>query len=139
MTHFKDYIEDYNTATMPHIKYYDLEKWEMDEYRKSTARNLSSAAQDDNDDYGHALSFNDEAAKQVEMKRLRAQAELDQFHAVKDRMASNKDQREDMRHQSVLRAELSQAYRQGDLEKVRKIEKKLKPDSNVEYVKHPWA
>ncbi|KAI8975650.1 hypothetical protein BDF20DRAFT_822378, partial [Mycotypha africana] len=25
---FNDFMEDYNTATMPHEKYYDLEKWE---------------------------------------------------------------------------------------------------------------
>ena len=34
MIAFKDYIEDYNTATMPHDKYYNLEAWEMKEYRR---------------------------------------------------------------------------------------------------------
>lgn len=24
---FKDFMEDYNTATMPHVKYYDMAKW----------------------------------------------------------------------------------------------------------------
>ena len=27
MAHFKSYMEDFNTATMPHHKYYDFEKW----------------------------------------------------------------------------------------------------------------
>ena len=35
MTYFKDFIEDYNTATMPHEKYYNYEAWEMKEYRKA--------------------------------------------------------------------------------------------------------
>ena len=26
-TYFEDFMEDYNTATLPHIKYYDLDKW----------------------------------------------------------------------------------------------------------------
>ena len=30
--YFKEYAEDYNTATMPHIKYYDYNKLEMEEY-----------------------------------------------------------------------------------------------------------
>ena len=34
MIAFKDFIEDYNTATMPHDKYYNLEAWEMKEYRR---------------------------------------------------------------------------------------------------------
>ena len=28
---FSEYAEDYNTATMVHEKYYDLEKWEVEE------------------------------------------------------------------------------------------------------------
>jgi hypothetical protein len=34
MTYFKDFMEDYNTATMPHEKYYNYERWEMEEYRR---------------------------------------------------------------------------------------------------------
>ncbi|CAG8582713.1 8610_t:CDS:2 [Paraglomus occultum] len=32
--HFKRFIEDYNTATLPHVKYYSLEKWEAEERAK---------------------------------------------------------------------------------------------------------
>jgi hypothetical protein len=35
MIAFKDFIEDYNTASMPHEKYYNYEAWEMNEYRKA--------------------------------------------------------------------------------------------------------
>jgi len=35
MKYFKDYIEDYNTATMPSSKFYDYDKWEMSEYKKA--------------------------------------------------------------------------------------------------------
>jgi hypothetical protein len=30
--YFKEYIEDFNTATLPHEKYVNYEKWEMQEW-----------------------------------------------------------------------------------------------------------
>ncbi|KAI8051534.1 hypothetical protein BDF22DRAFT_634296 [Syncephalis plumigaleata] len=30
--HFKYYMEDYNTATLPHEKYYNMDKWEKNQY-----------------------------------------------------------------------------------------------------------
>merc|ERR1740130_1127238 len=42
--YFKEYAEDYNTATMPHIKYYDYDKWEMEEYNKTKAAAAAAAA-----------------------------------------------------------------------------------------------
>ena len=41
MIAFKDFIEDYNTATMPHDKYYNLEIWEMNEYRKAQIQKMN--------------------------------------------------------------------------------------------------
>lgn len=32
--YFREYMEDYNTATMPHEKYIHLEKWEMAEFNR---------------------------------------------------------------------------------------------------------
>ena len=32
--YFRDYMEDYNTNTLPHEKYIDLEKWEMAEFHR---------------------------------------------------------------------------------------------------------
>ncbi|CAN0529980.1 unnamed protein product, partial [Ectocarpus sp. 8 AP-2014] len=29
--YFREYMEDFNTCTLPHDKYIDLEKWEMAE------------------------------------------------------------------------------------------------------------
>ena len=35
---FKEYIEDYNTATLPHEKYINHEKWEMEEWESECRR-----------------------------------------------------------------------------------------------------
>ena len=37
MDYFKDFCKDFNTATMPHTKYYNFPKWEMKEYEKKKA------------------------------------------------------------------------------------------------------
>ena len=33
--YYKEYMEDFNTATLPHIKYYNYDKWETEEYEKN--------------------------------------------------------------------------------------------------------
>ena len=75
--------------------------------------------------------FNDEVNRKAEIKRLREKAELEQFKLTKSRMLGNKDKREDMRHQDVLRAELKLAYKQGDTERVQRLERVLAPDVNI--------
>ena len=43
------------------------------------------------------------------------------------------------RRQDQLKIELTQAFKCGDEEKVRRIERKLAPDAVGVAVKHPWA
>lgn len=40
MEYFNEYMEDFNTVTLPHKKYYDFEKWEMAEYHKKQNKEL---------------------------------------------------------------------------------------------------
>ncbi|CAG8473984.1 11135_t:CDS:2 [Acaulospora morrowiae] len=44
--HFKHFVEDYNTATFPHIKYYDVEKYFR---QKRDKRNLARLMDDETD------------------------------------------------------------------------------------------
>ena len=37
---FTDYMEDYNTATLPHRKYYDLEAYEREKAMKAARKGL---------------------------------------------------------------------------------------------------
>ena len=50
MLHFKSFIEDYNTATMPHDKFYNYEAWEMAEYERKKRNDHLKAMQDAEDD-----------------------------------------------------------------------------------------
>lgn len=132
MKYFKDFTEDYNTATMPHEKYYNFEKWEMYEYKKSqeSQQRLRQSERD---------VFDDEYERKAEIKRLGEKAEREQFELTKQRMLVDKDKRNDMRHQELLRAELKLAHRQGDKEKVQRLERALAPDPQEATVKHPWS
>merc|ERR1712048_641671 len=67
---FKEYIEDFNTATMPSEKYYDLKTWDDKMSLKRQKRNR-------NDDMSEAAraslaSFDDESARKQEIKALQA-------------------------------------------------------------------
>ncbi len=39
-----EYMEDYNTATLPHIKYYNYDKWEMGEYQNNKAKTAEGSS-----------------------------------------------------------------------------------------------
>jgi len=39
---FKEYMEDFNTVTLPHKKYYDIEKWEMKEALKKKKKMMKA-------------------------------------------------------------------------------------------------
>ena len=127
-------MEDYNTATMPHEKYYNFAEWEMKEYRRKQKKAASKHAGDVQE------SFNDEEQRRREIMEARAQAEKREFNELLGKMASNKTRQEDMKRQDRLKIELQQAYRQGDMTTVRRLEKILAPDEDSgTAVKHPWA
>lgn len=127
------FIEDYNTATMPHEKFYNYEQWEIAEYRRKhdKAARKSTDVQE---------TFNDEDERRREIIQARAQAEKREFSNLLGKMASDKDQREAMRRQEMLKVELQMAYKQGDMATVRRLEKILAPEEEKGTgVKHPWA
>jgi hypothetical protein len=134
MQWFKSYIEDYNTATLPHEKYYNLEKWEMDEYRKDQQRKQHERlANSDN------FSFNDEASREADRKRNRDLAEKREFEETKARMLADTSKRSEIRRQDELRVQMQMAHKQGDMATVARLERRLAPDEVKVTVKHPWA
>ena len=131
---FKDFIEDYNTATMPHEKYYHYEGWEMQEYHRQQQdkqhRTSSGAVK---------TTFSDEAERFAEVKRLKALAEQREFDEVKARIAANAVKQESMRRQGLLQGEMQLAYKQGDAATQKRLARLLEPEEEGPAVKHPWA
>ncbi len=134
MQYFKGFVEDYNTATMPHPKYYNYEKWEMEEYHRKQAKDRQRE-----DDGDIPSTFNDEENRRVERKREKEMQELKEFQELRMRVAHDKRLQEDMKRQDQLRLELQQAYKRGDTATVKRLEKVLAPDETGPVVKHPWA
>lgn len=111
----KEYAEDFNTATLPHVKYYDYDKWEMEDYnkRKEESKRKKGALSDE-------IEYQEEMKKRAEEKRRR------EFEMVKAMMS--KDRIDEMKKQSQLRAELQNAYRVGDEKTRKRLQKKLEPE-----------
>lgn len=135
MNYFRGFMEDYNTATMPHEKFYNFERWEMDEYRRASQNRELGLMADGREREG----FNDEAERAVELKRLRLMQEVQQFDALKSQLQQQQGLRGDMRRQETLRAELQLAFKQGDAASVKRLERLLAPEEAAVAVKHPWA
>jgi len=74
---FKDFMEDFNTCTMPSKKFYDLEKWETKEAAKRKKQMFKelkdSKRKKDNESV--PLTFNDEEDLRIMRKREREQKE----------------------------------------------------------------
>mmetsp|Transcript_16300 Transcript_16300/g.36676 ORF Transcript_16300/g.36676 Transcript_16300/m.36676 type:complete len:131 (-) Transcript_16300:34-426(-) len=129
MEYFKEFCEDFNTATMPHIKYYNYDKWEMDEYRRKQADLHSSKSSAQSDEARHR------EMKKIEQEKLR------QEDLARIRAGMNKEKIEEMKQQEFLKCELNVAYKTGDIEKRKKLQRKLEPEDPRMKITaaHPWA
>ena len=114
--YFKDYAEDFNTATLPHQKYYDYDKWEIDEYQKKKDESRSKKG-----------AIGDEFEFQEEMKKRAAEKKAKEFQMVKTMMS--KEKIEEMKKQARLKSEMVNAYRVGDEETRLKLQRRLEPDA----------
>jgi len=73
-------------------------------------------------------TFDDEADRKKEIKRLKEQAECREFEETKAKMLQDVSLREDMRRQDELRTQLRLAHKQGDTATVKRLERLLAPD-----------
>lgn len=137
MEHFQSYAEDFNTATMPNAKYYNLEKWEMEEYKRNKP---SSSSSNSNKEYN---ARDDEEQRRVEIKRKREEEEARALQSALNRMGADKEKREGLRLQEALKAQLQMAYRMGNQGEVKRIEALLMPvhdkEQDEDSIPHPWA
>jgi hypothetical protein len=118
--YFKEYAEDYNTATMPHIKYYDYDKWEMVEYEKKKAKAAAAAGGASNDaQYKEQLHLE----RQQEAARKKKKDELSLVRSM-----MSKEKIEEMKRTKQLQAEMQHAFKTGDRENYRRLQKRLEPE-----------
>jgi len=120
---FKDYMEDYNTATLAHKKYYDLERYEQSKAGKRSreAGNAKSMQH---------IAYNDEVERKKEIEAARNAEHAERLKAAYDELKKQGGgaKAEDMKAQQMLRAQMDLAYRTGDKETAQKIAARLAPD-----------
>jgi len=123
---FKSFVEDFNTATLPHEKYYNLDIYERKQAAKA-ARKAAANAQPT-----EKTAFQDEQDRRAELAEQRRVAEAerlrDAYNQLKFTAVGKAD---DMREQEYMRMQMQQAYRLGDTELAEKLKSRLKPDEPV--------
>uniref|UniRef100_M4BHM0 Uncharacterized protein n=1 Tax=Hyaloperonospora arabidopsidis (strain Emoy2) TaxID=559515 RepID=M4BHM0_HYAAE len=118
---FKEYVEDYNTCTMPHEKYYDIEKYEMRRYQKQQRKAFDKQKGASSYKALHALA--DEERVRRERLDARGKKEQEEFRLVLQLM--DKDKIEAMREQERLRAQMQLMYKSGNVQEARRLEQIL--------------
>jgi hypothetical protein len=116
--YFAEYAEDYNTATLPHMKYYDYEKWELEEYAKQQSRNQELA--------GRSVVMADELQHQELQKKKHAATKKAELNLVFGTM--NREKVGDMKRQADLRSQMQIAYKTGDKKTYKRLKDKLEPE-----------
>ena len=118
-SYFSEYAEDYNTATLPHAKYYDYDKWEMEEYEKKKKEAEDAAVG------GGSRARSDEFKHREEMKRKEEEKRRAEVELMRATVSAKRDE---MKNQALLKAELENAYKTGDQEKIRSLKRRLEPE-----------
>lgn len=83
---FKQYVEDYNTATLP-MKHYDLDKWEMNENKQQRQRTLEAIHDGRESSSSFSFVLRDEYDRRAELRREREREEQQRFAELKAQMA----------------------------------------------------
>jgi hypothetical protein len=116
---FKEFAEDYNTSTLPHEKFYDLDKWG----REEAARRAASGGEDKEE----RTAFDDEKERKREIEIERARRTAEYKREAYDKMKSSGDL-ENFREQVRLKELRTHAYNTGDVKTLAMVNKKLEPE-----------
>jgi hypothetical protein len=104
-------------STLPHKKYYDYDKWEMEEWERnkvaSAGLQVSSARQDE--------------ANHMQVLQERADRKRkEELEFVRSLMS--KEKMEEMKRKAEMQAEMAHAYKIGDQETYLKLRGRLEPE-----------
>jgi len=116
--HFDSFCEDYNTATMPSKKYYNIQAWHAAEQAKGRKKKVKTVER---------TSFDDDGDRQREIARGRAERQEDVVKVMAGAMKSDVGIVQDMREQDEQKFKMRTAYALGDTETARDINNTLDP------------
>lgn len=122
--YFRTFAEDFNTVTLPHVKYYDLESWERRERVERMRSAAASAAVE-----GRELALGgieDEKRRRVELAEAARAAQAERMRLYLASMS--KDKVEAMRRRQELEQQMQVAFKSGDMREVARIKRILEPE-----------
>ncbi|BBN02044.1 hypothetical protein MPTK1_2g12310 [Marchantia polymorpha subsp. ruderalis] len=119
---FKEYMEDYNTATFPSKKYYNLDIYHRRKAMKARMKGMAKFVKVERTD------FNDEEQRRLELRKEREQKKEEDVEALMRTMQSGMAQA--MREQAQLREEMQYQFRLGNVEAAQAIQRRLDPDAD---------
>lgn len=105
--YFEEFREDFNTATLPHKKYYNFDAWEQEEWNKKSVESALDHRR------------NDEQTHKLLRRQEEASVKLDTETIA------------DMKHQAALRTQMQVAFRTGDTETYERIRNRLNADRDT--------
>ena len=104
-------------STLPHKKYYDYDRWELEEWESNKAASTGSQISSARRDEALHMQILQEKARQKQKQEL---------EILKSSL--NKDKRDEMKRKAELQAEMAHAYKTGDQETYIKIKNRLEPE-----------
>ena len=110
--HFSSFMEDYNTATMPSEKYYNMGVWYAKEQERMTREGAAASAS--NATQFERTSFDDEQELRAELARERAKRSAATSMLMAKAMHGESSLVEDMRAQEAKKMQMQNAYKTGD-------------------------
>lgn len=122
---FKEFVEDFNTGTLPDRKYYDLAAYEMALAKEQADKAAKRAAAKQGTRKAAELGDEKELTR-----RRQEEAKREQDKRVREAMNALRKggMAEEMRRQELLRQEMALAYKTGDTARAQKIFERLAPD-----------
>lgn len=127
--HFSSYVEDFNTATLPHEKYYNMRTWYMKELERKQREGDQEAAEQESAGFVRT-TFDDEGERKRELlrERERRAQEITKVMAESMKKAGAESSLvQDMREQEEKRLAMRSSYAVGDVSKARDMAQKLDP------------
>lgn len=117
---FKQFMEDHNTATFPHKKYYSLDNYHRKKIEKAMKKGSTKASKSER------VVFDDEEQRRLELQREREKQKEAEVEALKRSMQSGMAQA--MKEQAQLREEMNYLFKIGNIEAATAIQRRLDPD-----------
>eukprot|EP00386_Alphamonas_edax_P016229 GDKI01049566.1.p1 GENE.GDKI01049566.1~~GDKI01049566.1.p1 ORF type:complete len:282 (-),score=109.42 GDKI01049566.1:43-888(-) len=115
---FREFMEDYNTATLPHRKFYGLEAYETERQMKASQKQAPTKAA--------PLSFDDSRSRQEEINRIREQRKQEAL--IEARKNLDEEKIASMRRQKELKHQMETLFKMGRIAEAEKIQRLLLPE-----------